>query len=212
MDFVLKICRRVHRSATACGCLGDGKRTLRPGTAGVLRADGTGNPRRPGTDLRHPGTGLQRCAPTSTPPKPTQTGPGHAGCPTGRPTGPRGVFLASRPTPRRRQSLRVVVPQRPIRPPSANTAADPVAARRPSPTRERNKITPNTAHQAVDRTQEPPKGPARREFHASRSLSHAPHPPSRVRSHRHRPAAPHPDRAKPTARTGRSGCDPRATS
>ena len=45
---------------TGRGCLGDGKRALRPAKAGVLRADGTGNPRRPGTDRRHPETGLHR--------------------------------------------------------------------------------------------------------------------------------------------------------
>lgn len=105
------------------GCPGDAKRALRPTTAGVLRADGTGDPRRPGADRRHPGTGLHRtvragrrrgrpppgrrrrltrsCAPTTTPPKPTQTGPGRAGFPTSQPTCPCGAILASRPTPPR---------------------------------------------------------------------------------------------------------------
>ncbi len=46
--------RRVQGAVTAYGCLGDGKCPLRPATAAVLRADGTGGPRRPGTDRRHP--------------------------------------------------------------------------------------------------------------------------------------------------------------
>ena len=101
MDFVLNICRRVHRSAATCGCLGDGKRAVRPVAAGVLRADGTGDPRHLGTDRRHPGTGLHRSVRAGRrrerprpgrrrrlrdrargrahPPKPAQTGPGRAG-------------------------------------------------------------------------------------------------------------------------------------
>jgi hypothetical protein len=44
--------RRVHGSVNACGCFGDGKCPLRPAMAAVLRTDGTGGPRRPGTDRR----------------------------------------------------------------------------------------------------------------------------------------------------------------
>lgn len=64
--------------------------------------------------------------------------------------------------------------KRPIRSPHANAVADPVAGRRPSLVRERNKTTPNTAHQAVP-DQEPPPGPARRGFLTSHLLSHASH-------------------------------------
>jgi hypothetical protein len=44
--------RRVHGSVNACGCFGDGKCPLRPAMAAVLRTDGTGGPRRPGTERR----------------------------------------------------------------------------------------------------------------------------------------------------------------
>lgn len=177
MDFVLKICRRVHRSATACGCLGDGKRTVRPAMAGVLPADGTGDPRRPGTDRRHPGTGLHRsvragrrrvttstgsspsaprpCAPAGTSPKPAQIRPGRVGCPTGQPTCPCGAISRAVRLHPRRQNLLELVPQRPPRSPPANAAADPVAGLRPSPVRERNKITSKTAHQAVPELRNP---------------------------------------------------------
>jgi hypothetical protein len=48
-----------------------------------------------------------------------------------------------------RQGIRAVVHKRLIRSPHANAVADPVAGRWPSLVRERNKTTPNTAHQAV---------------------------------------------------------------
>ncbi len=112
--------RRVQGVVTAYGCLGDGKCPLPPATAAVLRADGTGGPRRPGTDRRHPvlvftapfaqadaeddldrvvAVHPRSCAPTRPPPEPTQTCPGRTGCPSGRFTCPCGALLTSRPTP-----------------------------------------------------------------------------------------------------------------
>lgn len=157
MDFVLNICRRVHRSATACGCLGDGKRALRPAAAGVVRADGTGNPRRPGADRRHPGTDLHR--PVRAGRRRGRPRPGRRRRRRDRAHRPARVRSPGKPTPTvsgtqpanshacvayssravrphlRRQGLPAVVPQRPIGSPHANAVADPMAGHRPSPVR-----------------------------------------------------------------------------
>jgi hypothetical protein len=57
-----------------------------------------------------------------------------------------------------RQGIRAVVHKRLIRSPHANAVADPVAGRWPSLVRERNKTTPNTAHQAVPEPRNPRRG------------------------------------------------------
>lgn len=81
--------------------------------------------------------------------------------------------------------MRAVVPHRPIRSPLANTVADPVAGRRPSPVRERDRITSKTAHQPVP------------EF-SNEAVDTVQQTLTRT------------DR-EPTDRTGRSSRDPRAT-
>ncbi len=192
--------RRVQGAVTAYGCLGDGKCPLRPATAAVLRADGTGGPRRPGTDRRHPvlvftapfaqadaEDDLDRVvAVHSEIVRADQTASGaHANLPRPHPLPKRPIHMPMRrtpdepsdPTERGRAGARRCHEGRSDRPTRA-----PGRTRRSSRTRE-----------TLDGTSPGRSGGERL---TSRPSSPAPHPTNRLRRRRHRPAAPHPDRAR----------------